>query len=245
MINNLVKNNEKIEDLCLDELKIIQSPSLYRFTSDAVILANFIVAKPSDKLLDLGTGSGIIAILATYKNKLKNVVGVEIQSELADMASRSVKLNELENAIKIFNADIKKIQELNLPEFDIIACNPPYKKQNTSKLNQSESDKIARHETTTTLKEICQIASKNLKFGGKFYVCLDSDRTAELLFELKNSKLEPKKMFFTQSSEKSVAKIVFVQAVKGGKESVKILPMIITNDKDGKYLEVVKKMKFE
>lgn len=245
MINNLLKENEKIEDLCLDGLKIIQSPSLYRFTSDAVILANFVKAKPTDKLLDLGTGSGIIAILATYKNQLKNTVGIELQTELADMANRSVLLNKLENNIKIINADMKKLKQFDLPEFDIVVCNPPYKKIGTSKLNKSETDKIARHETTITLKEICQTASKSLKFGGKFYVCLDADRTAELLYLLKSENLEPKKMFFTQSSEKSVAKIVFVQAIKGGKESVKVLPMLITNDKDGKYLEIVKQMKFE
>lgn len=243
--NNILKKDEEIEDLLLDGLKIIQNKNLYRLTSDAVIVANFIKAKTTDKLLDLGTGSGIIALLATYKNKLNNTVGVEIQNQLAEMANRTIKLNNLEGRITIVNQDMKDFAKENKEVFDIVVSNPPYKKQGTSKLSVSESDKIARHETTITLNEICQIASKKLKFGGKFYICLDADRTAELIFDLKQAKLEPKRMFFTQSSESSQAKIVFVEAKKNGQEGIKVLPMLITNDLNGQYLEKVKQMRFD
>ncbi|MDD3232522.1 MAG: methyltransferase [Clostridia bacterium] len=153
--NEILKDDEQIEDLQLDGLKIIQNRSLFRFTSDAVILANFVRATPKNFVIDLCTGSGIIAILTAYKNKLKNVLGIEIQKELADMARRSVKFNKLESAIKIINCDIKniKIQADNLkksnslfefiPESitqknestlflkktaDVIICNPHIKK---------------------------------------------------------------------------------------------------------------------
>lgn len=239
-----LKPNETLEDLCFDGLKIIQNKELYRFTSDAVILANFVSAKPTESLLDLGTGSGVIAILSTSKNKLSHTVAVEIQPQMFDMARRNVTLNGLDDKIKVVNCDMKNF--VCEKEFDVVVCNPPYKKiiGERTKINVNPSKQIARHEVAITLQEICQVASKNLKFGGKFFVCLDADRVAELLFDLKSCGLEPKKMFFTQSSEKSNAKIVFVQAVKGGKEGVQVLPMLITNDLDGSYLETVKKMRF-
>ena len=253
MMNNqtILKKGEKLEDLQLDGLEIIQSEDLYRFTSDAVILANFVRAKPSDILLDLGTGSGIIAILATYKNNLNTALGIDIQPNLVDMATRSVMHNNLSDRISILELDMKQllsakeVEKFGFNRFDVITCNPPYKKEGTAKkVNQNESQSIARHEVAITLNQICKVASNCLKFRGKFYVCLDADRTAELVFDLKSNGLEPKRMFFTQSSEKSEAKIVFVEAVKGGKEGVRVLPMLITNDRDGAYLNAVKKLKF-
>jgi tRNA1(Val) A37 N6-methylase TrmN6 len=240
----MLKENETLEDLDLDGLKIIQSKDLYRFTSDPVILANFVSASPKQKLLDIGTGSGIIAILACHKNNLKTVLGVELQGKLADMARRSIEYNNLSEKITIINEDIKNFCKTHNQEFDVITCNPPYKKQGVGQCNINQSARLARHEIALTLHELCGCVKKLLKFGGKFYVCLDADRTAELIYELKQNGLEPKKMFFTQSSETKRSSIVFVMAVSGGKEGVEVLPTLITNDKDGKYLETVRKMRF-
>ena len=243
MNKTFLKEGEAFEDLELDGLQIIQSQNLYRFTSDAVVLANFVRAKPSDVLLDIGTGSGIIAILATYKNNIQNTIGIDIQPKLVDMASRSVDYNNLSDRISILELDMKQllnqkeVQRNGFDRFDIITSNPPYKKKGTAKkVNENPSQAIARHEIEINLNQICQVASNCLKFKGRFYICLDADRTAELIFNLKSNNLEPKRMFFTQSSEKSEAKIVFIEAVKGGKEGVRVLPMLITNDKDGKYI---------
>ena len=238
-----LKNHEVIEDLMLGGLKIIQSTRLYRFTSDPIILANFVKAKKTDRILDIGTGSSIIPILVCHKTNPKHIVGVELQKELANMALRSVVLNNLSEKITIQNVDIKDFKSEKV--FDIVTCNPPYKKCGTSKPNESQSKALARHEITLNLKEVCLCAKKNLKFGGKFYVCIDAERTAELLFELKCVGLEPKKMFYSQSSLGASPSILFVEAVNGGKEGIKVLPNIIVNDKDGKYLETVKKMRFE
>ena len=241
-MEKILKENEVLEDLCLDNLQIIQNIGLYRFTSDPVILANFVKAKKTDRLLDIGTGSGIIPILVCHKTTLQCAVGVEIQPEMADMARRSVEFNNLQDRISIQNVDIKSF---NCNEvFDIVTCNPPYKKAGTSKPNEEKSKALARHEIMLNLKEVCLHAKKHLKFGGKFYVCMDASRTAELLFELKNVGLEPKRMFFTQSDESMPPAIVFVEAVNGGKEGIKVLPNLIVNDKNGKYLESVKKMRF-
>lgn len=245
MKNNILKQDEVLEDLCLDDLKIIQNKNLYRFTSDSVILANFVKAKQTDQFLDIGTGSGIIAILAVHKNKINSAVGVELQPNLANMASRSVMLNGLADNIKIVCQDIKDFTKDAFNEsFDVITCNPPYKKAGIGKVNDTLSKSIARHEIKITLSEICVCVKKLLKFGGKFYACIDADRTAELIFELKKNGLEPKKMFFSQSSTKTNANIVFIMAVKGGRQGVRVLQPLITNDKDGNYLESVRKMRF-
>lgn len=326
--DGFLKDGEKLDDLQLDGLKIIQNSNLYRFTSDAVILANFIRAKPKDFLIDLGTGSGIIAILATHKNRLKNVLGVEFQNELADMAKRSVKLNKLEDIIKIVNCDIKNLKVYsskyenylnfkndlffdlffvtNMVKFqtdlditavqkikntklflkkkaDVIVCNPPYKKlerrsqqieifkektifldkckdetkQTENEIEQTENETkqlerhkidskfFARHEIGIEMEELIEIVSSILKYGGKFYVVYDSNRFAELIFKLKKYGLEPKRILFTQPNAKSNAILVFIEAVKGGKEGIKILPNLITNDIDGKYLESLKELKFD
>lgn len=246
----LLKSGEEFEDLQLDGMKIIQSKDLYRFTSDAVILANFVRAKSSDVLLDLGTGSGIIAILATYKNNIQTAIGIDIQPKLVDMATRSVAHNNLTERISIVELDMKQllssreVEKFGFNRFDVITCNPPYKKRGSAKkVNQNESQSIARHEIEINLAEICKVASNCLKFKGKFYICLDSDRVAELIYNLKTNGLEPKRMFFTQPSEESEAKIVFIEAVKGAKEGVRVLPMLITNDRDGGYIQTIKKLK--
>lgn len=248
--NKFLKLHEKFESLDLDGLKIIQSPSLYRFTSDAVILANFVKAKPSDKMLELGSGNGVISILVTYKNNLTQTVGIEIQEELADMSYRSVKFNNLDKKITIKNFDMKDLldkkifTEKKLNNFDIVVCNPPYKKVCNSKINKNESEKLARHEIKIKFEQICEIANKCLKYGGKFYTCCHCDRMVEIIFKLKQNSLEPKKVLFTQPSKETMPKVVFIEAIKNGKEGVKILPCIITNDKDGKYINEVKKLKF-
>ena len=223
----------------------------YRFTSDAVILANFVRAGSKDFLIDLGTGSGIVAILVAHKNKPKKVIGIELQPELADMAKRSVKFNKLDDIVEIINCDMKSLQffkkrqELNIGEVDVAVCNPPYKKAGTSELNKNKNISVARHEISINLDELLKVVNSLLKFGGRFYVVYDSNRTAELIYKLKINGLEPKKIFFTQANSKNCATLVFVEAVKGGREGVKILPVLITNDKEGNYLESVKKLRIK
>lgn len=225
---------DRIEYLDYD-LKIYQNPNLYTFTSDSVLLAKFVKAKAGETVVDLGTGSGVIAIYLTSSTKAKKIIGVELQTDLAEMARRSVSLNKLEDKVEILNMNMK---ELNI-QADVIVSNPPYKKAGAI-LNDNISRAIARHEIEINLEDLIKVVKKNLKFGGKFYISYDANRTAELIFELKKNGLEPKSLFYTYSQNGKEASLVFIKAVHGGKPSIKVLKPIITNNESGKYIENLK-----
>lgn len=222
---------EKIENLDYN-LRVYQDSEMYAFTSDAVLLAKFVVAKKNAVIVDLGTGSGIISLYLAKKFNPKRIYGIEIQEKMAEMAKKSVKLNNLEDIIEIINEDMKKISL----KADIVVSNPPYKKLSPF-VNLVESKAIARHEICINLDELVNVANSILETGGKFFVCYDADRSAELIYKLKKSGLEPKRIMFTQSRKESDASLVFVEAVKGGKEGIRVMPVLITNDSKGKYIE--------
>ena len=155
-----LKENERIDDLELQGLKIIQNTKGFCFGMDSVLLSDFAKEiKENNKVIDLGTGTGILAILLSAKTKLDHVTGVEIQTEVADMARRSVLLNHLENKIEIVCEDIKNLKEKYLPNsFDVVITNPPYKKEGTGGLNERREKLIARHEITANLEDFIQIS---------------------------------------------------------------------------------------
>lgn len=238
----MLKQGERLDDLDLDGLKIIQHKDKYCFTSDSVFLANFVNAKKSDHVVEIGSGSGIISILVAHKCNPKHIDTFEIQPYLADMSKRSIELNGMSDKITVHNTKVQKHKDIIKHESaDIVMSNPPYKKLGSSFLNLIPEIAIARHEVKLNLKKLVSCAEKMLKFGGKFYVVYDANRTAELLYHLKKKKLEPKRMFFTQPAEDKNATLVLVEAVKGGKESVTVLPTLITNNQNGDFIKSLQK----
>lgn len=239
-----LKENEVIDDLQLDGLKIIQNRKKYCFTSDSAILANFINAKKSDLVCEIGTGSGVISILLQHKCQPKKITAFEIQAYMADMATRSIEMNNLQEKIEIINAPIQNCFDfVSRESFDIVFSNPPYQKMNNADfISKSEDNALSKHEVKLTLDELLGCSKKLLKFGGKLYLVYDSKRTAELIYKLKSNNLEPKRMFFTSPSESKNPILVLIEAVKGGKEGVKILPTLITNDRDGNYIYTMQKL---
>ena len=160
-----LKENERIDDLEYKGLKIIQNKEWFCFGMDSVILANFArKEKKGSKILDLGTGTGIIAILLSKKVDNSKITGIEIQKEVAEMAQRSVKLNDLEDRVKIVNEDIKNIlKESGQAKFDVVITNPPYKKKETGILNENNVRMISRHEITANLEDFIRVAANQLK----------------------------------------------------------------------------------
>lgn len=239
-----LNQNERIDDLQFENLKIIQDKTKYCFTSDSAILANFVKTRKSDSVCEIGTGTGVISILLSKKQKPKKIVGFEIQESAANLAKRNVLLNNLEKQIEIINAPVQEFSKYVKHEsFDVVVSNPPYSKLSKNGfVSKSEEEAISKHEVCLNLSELVSCASKLLRFGGKFYVVYDAKRSAELIFKLKQNNLEPKKMFFTSPSEKSNPVLILVEAVKGGKEGICVLPTLITNDKNGDYLFSIQKL---
>lgn len=220
-----IKPNERIEELGLNGLQIIQREDLYRFTSDAVLLTRFASAKKNEKVADFCSGSGIVGL--HYYALRKEVVFCahlfELQPALAQMSERTVMLNGLDKIFTVHNMPIQQIGREWDEFFSLILCNPPYERAGTGESSLSESCRIARHEIAVTLEEIVSVAAKKLKFGGRLCMCHRADRLTDLLCEMRANKLEPKRMCFAGARGK-LPYLVFVEGVKGGKPGLKIEP---------------------
>lgn len=228
---------ERIEDLQCKGLKIIQNKDYYTFTSDSVILANFIKLKKEDICCEIGTGCGVISILMTAKNNFNKIYAFEIQSEMFELAKKNVKLNNLEDKIEIIHDNIMNFNDyFKKNSFDCLFSNPPYMLSNGK--NENTVRNIARHDNSLSIEELCSTASQMLKHGGRFYLVYTADRSCELIYNLTKASLEIKRMFFTQNGRGDV-KLIILEAVKGGKHGVKVLPELVTNDKEGSYIEAL------
>lgn len=227
----------RLEDLQYRGLKIFQNKDLYCFTSDAVTLANFANIKRDDVVCDFCSGGGIIAILLSAKSAASKIYAVEIQDQMFELLQKNIELNKVDN-IHAVHADIVDFsKEIEAGSVDVVVCNPPYKKRGASFKNENIVKAIARHEIKLDLSSLVQSVKRVLRFGGKFYVSYDANRAVELFATLKANKLEPKRLFFTQPASNKNASLVFVEAVAGGREGVEVLPVVVSNDKDGTYVQ--------
>jgi len=235
---NNINSNERWDDLELDGLGVIQAIDGYSFTSDSVLLANFIKAGRKDKVIELCAGSGVISLIMGYKRKPKSLTLVEIQESQADRARRSFLLNNME--ANIINDRLQEInKKVGAYSFDVCFANPPYRKKSNDFSNLKEIA-ISTHEIEVNLSELVTEAEKLLKFGGRFYVIYPVERLAELFYELVKNKLEPKEMVVIYPKEGRPAELVIVSATKGAKHGLKLLEPIIQNDKNGKPTEIMK-----
>ena len=236
--NSLIKAGERLDDLQCKVYYIIQNPDVFCFGMDAVLLADFVKNKPNAKVIDLGTGSGIVPILMEGRGKGKQFVGLEIQEYSADLASRSVAYNDLQDKIEIVNGDIRNIKELFQPgSFDIVTSNPPYIDSDHGLLNEMNAKNIARHEILVTLEDVIKAASYLLGHGGSFCMVHKPFRLAEIIRLLSAYKLEPKRICMVQPYVNKEPNMVLIEAAKGGKPMVKIDPALIVYNEDGSYTE--------
>lgn len=216
--NKMLKSDERLDDLLLNDMHIIQNKNAYCFTSDAVLLANFAKAKKSDNVIDLCSGSGIVGILFYAKNLCKSMTLVEMQPQFADMASRSIELNNLTDKIRVVNTKVQDAPKiLENGKYDVILCNPPYKIPQNHHISEKQEIAICKYELMLTFDELCQSVSKLIKFGGKFYFVHESNRLAEIISTLQKYNLEPKKIELCYPAQKNTSNVVLIEAVKGAK----------------------------
>ena len=241
---NILNKNERIDDLEYKDLKIIQNKDGFCFGIDSVLLTDFAKnIKNNSKVIDLGTGTGIISILLSGKTNRTNFVGVEVQSEVADMAKRSVNLNNLENRIKILNMNILDLKkEYKKGDFDVVVTNPPYKKLNTGVININDKKLISRHEVKASLENFIEISSFLLKDFGEFYMVHRPDRLVDIFYIMRQNEIEPKRIKFVYPNKNKKANLILVKGIKKGKPFLEYENNLYIYDDKGNYTEEILKI---
>lgn len=229
-----LKDNERLDDLQRNNYRIIQNPERFCFGMDAVLLSGFAKAKKGDHVLDLGTGTGIIPILLSAKTKAEHLTGLEIQEESADMARRSILLNDLQDKIDIITGDLKEAGRIFKPaSFEVITCNPPYMTENHGLINPEEPKAIARHEILCTLEDVIAASASLLKPAGKLYMVHRPFRLAEIITVMHSHHLELKRLRVVYPYVDKEPAMILLEASRGGKSGMVIeKPLIIYREKD-------------
>ena len=232
--------NERVDDLQRNGLKIIQKTDGFCFGMDAVLLSGFANVKRGEKVLDMGTGTGIIPLLLSAKTEGKHFTALEIQEEIAKMAARSVAMNHLEEKIEIVNGDIKEASRIfGAASFDVVTTNPPYMNDAHGLKNPTEVKAISRHEVLCTLEDVVREGAKVLKSGGRMYMVHRPHRLIEIITAMKQYKMEPKRMCMVHPFKDKEANMVLIEAVKGGGSWLKVEAPIIVYKEPGVYTDEI------
>ena len=228
---------ERIDELQRNGYRIIQNPERFCFGMDAVLLSGFARAKKQERCLDLGCGNGIIPILMEAKTEGKHFTGLEIQPESADMASRSVAYNDLQDKIDIVVGDIKDAsQRFGASSFDVITTNPPYMIGKHGIKNDQDAKAIARHEILCDLDDILRESAKMLKQGGRFYMVHRPFRLAEIFSKMVAYHIEPKRMRLVYPFVDKEPNMVLIEGLRGGKSRLTVEKPLIVYKEPGVYM---------
>ncbi len=241
----MLKKDERIDQLMQYDLSIIQSPKVFSYSLDAILLGDFAKLKNRDdqNIMDLCSGNGAVALMLSQKTR-SHIYGVEIQEKLVDMAQRSIQLNELDERITMIQKDLKEISKKYYDSVDLITCNPPYfSLDETSIINPNEHLAIARHEIHLNLDDLLAKVSKLLKINGKLYLVHRPDRFLELMEVMQKYGVNPKSVRFVHPNDQTAANIVLVEGIKNNKKAgFKMLPPLYVHNEDGSYQEEVRKI---
>lgn len=239
-MENDLRPGERFDDLHRNGYKIIQNKKKFCFGMDAVLLSGFASVREGENVLDLGTGTGIIPILLAGKTEGRHFTGLEIQTESADMARRSVLHNHLEDRISIIEGDIREAGKIFPPAFfDVITSNPPYMTGQHGLVNPNKEKAIARHEICCTLEDVVGQTARLLRVGGRFYMVHRPFRLAEILHMLVEYRLEPKRLQFVYPFIDKEPNMVLIEAVRGGRSRVQVEKPLIVYEKPGVYTEEI------
>lgn len=236
-----ISKNERIDDLEFKGLKIIQNTEEFCFGMDSILLVNFAKEiKKDSKVIDLGTGTGIIPILLSKKIEAKSIIGIEIQQNMAEMANRSVFLNNLQDNVKIINEDIKNLEKIfEKGTLDSVITNPPYIKSNSGLRNESEGKLISRHEVKCVLEDVIKITSYLLRNNGSFYMVHRPERFVDIAVLMRKYKIEPKKIRFVYPYKTKEANLILIKGVKNGKAFLKMDKPLYVYEENGQYSQEI------
>lgn len=237
-------DDERLDHLLAENLRIIQSPSAFAFSLDTVLLARFVyVPIQKGKIIDLCTGNGVIPLLLSRRSKAE-ITGVEIQERIYDMAKRSIEYNELSTQLSVIHGDIKDMpDQLGQGKFDVVTCNPPYfPTPKADEMNQNEYLKIARHEIYCTLEDVIRVSSQLVKQGGKVAFVHRPGRLMDILTLMRQYQIEPKRLQFVYPRLGKEANTILVEGIKFGNPDLKILPPLYVYDEQNEYTKEIRKI---
>ena len=235
-----LKEGERLDDLHRNGFQIIQNKEKFCFGMDAVLLSGFAKVKEGEKVLDIGTGTGIIPILRAAKTPGQHFTGLEIQPESADMARRSVALNHLEEKISIVEGDVREADQLfSAASFDVITSNPPYMTGSHGLVNPDMPKAIARHEICCTLEDLVSQTEKLLRPGGRFFMVHRPFRLAEIMTVLTAHHLEPKRMRLVYPFVDKEPNMVLLECIRGGKPRITVEKPLIVYKEPGVYQDEI------
>ena len=229
-----LRPGERLDDLQIGGLELIQDPKKFCFGVDAVFLSDFVRVRPGENVLDLGTGNGIIPVLLSAKTEARHITGLEIQADTAEMARRSVAHNHLEDRIDIVTGDIKEAAELFKPAFfDVITTNPPYMLADHGMRNPDDAKAIARHEVLCSLDDILRESMRLMQDKSRFYMIHRPFRLTEIMIKMNQYKIEPKRIRFVHPYIDKEPAMVLIEGVRGAKPRVTVEPPLIIYDRNG------------
>lgn len=243
-----IRKNERIDDLGINDLKIIQNKEYFCFGTDSVLLANFVKSENSNNvILDLCSGSGVIPIILSAKKKYKKIFGVELQCEMYDLFDRNIKINNLEDSIISINENVKNIKDIRKKitsimkkdKIDIITCNPPYKEIGTGLTTNHDVKTIAKCEVMCNLEDIFITSSKLLGKGGKLYLVHKPERLSDLIYFGRKYNLEAKEIRFVYPKIDKKPSIVLISYRKDGGNETKVLEPLIEYNDDMSYTDEI------
>lgn len=220
------------EDERLDEvneaLRLICKKDGLTFGTDAYLLAAYIRPQPKARAAELGAGTGIISLLLASKNRLSHIAAIEVQRDFAELTDRNIRLNSLEEKIKVIDGDVRDIHPSDLGgELDVVFSNPPYMRTDSGKRNESDRKYIARHEVMGNIGDFCETAARLLKHGGRFYCVWRPDRLSELMWSMRKNRIEPKSAVFVHADSESEPSMVLIMGCKGANEGMRIMPPLL------------------
>ncbi len=223
MDQSCLKQGERLDDLQLEGLRIIQKTDGFCFGIDAVLLSDYIRVEKNARIADLGTGTGILPILLSAKTKAAEIIGIEIQSEIAEMAKRSVVYNHLEDKVHIREGNLlEAVDWFGSRSFDAVVTNPPYTKAGGGLVNPKDMKAIARHEIFCTLEQIISVSSRLLKPYGRFFMIHKPDRLVDIFCFMRRERIEPKTIRLVHPSRRKPSNLVLIHGLKCGNPQVTV-----------------------
>ena len=236
--DSLIHDDETVESLFGGRLQILQKKKGYRYTIDSVLLAHFVEPKKGERILELGAGSCVISLLLAFQNPGVRVTGLELQTELADMAGRSISMNGLEGRVHILQGDVRNAAELlEARSQDVVVFNPPYRKMGSGKLNPGREKALARHEIAGSIADFLRAASCALETGGRVCLIYPCSRMVEAIHRMRVEKMEPKRLRMVHSRPGARGDFILVEGIKGGGEELAVLPPLFVYRRDEEYSE--------